>query len=269
MRGMKGFAIGKGRRKLDGVEGPGAGAGDGDRDGAGGWGSSSSGSGEEEERMSAGAGKAELGEGGGRTNEVGRSDEAAEVNDGACSGGSTSVSKAGWNLGGDTRDERRDTRVVFRLAPAFPTATTFADGLRGELWPAFLLVDALRGEGGLGVGGSSASIFSTSHERFSSSSFIRSDCPGSISSRSINVSRNGTSKAAFSCPSFKAASVKFLRSSSSCALIFSSRSFSASLTGAIIRSTLVSAMSLCTILGSPANWSNTACVCAAWATDAF
>jgi hypothetical protein len=173
--------MGNGRRKLDGV----VGSVDADAwDAAGGEGSAS---GEEAESRSTGAGKAELGDGGGRTNEVGRSEDDAEVNDGAGKGGRTSVSNAAWNFDGEVRDERRDTRIVLRLAPALPTATTFAGDLCDELRPALLLVDALRGEGGFGVGGSSASIFSTSHERFSSRSLIRSAYPESMSTHSISV----------------------------------------------------------------------------------
>ena len=100
--------------------------------------------------------------------------------------GITSVSYAGvtlllggaFALGDMTTprpEERRDTRVLRGLA-AFPFS--FRGDLRGELRTA--TEGGMAGTGaasaGAGVGGRSASIFSTSQERFSSRSFSRSAC---------------------------------------------------------------------------------------------
>lgn len=99
-----------------------------------------------------------------------------ELRERAGNGGRTSVSNEGIILGGVTRDERLGTRVVFleALVPALPTRTMAGD-FRGDFLCNWWTADKICGDAtGCGVGGNSASIFSTCHERFSSTSLIRS-----------------------------------------------------------------------------------------------
>ena len=124
-------------------------------------------------------GKEACGEGGGRTNELGRSDGARGLrNVGAGNGGGiTSVSYAGTTLTGDAND-RREMRVIF-LGLALPTlifAGDFLGDLRGDFTGDMDLqvVDCRTGEDGAGVGGRSANITSTCHDLFSSRNLMRS-----------------------------------------------------------------------------------------------
>lgn len=130
------------------------------------------------EESSAGwEGKEVWGEGGGNTKDVGRSEVARGllINVGARMGGMTSVSYEGMTLMGDAR-ESLDTRVVLRPVPipAFPTRTLAGD-FRGDFFGEERTIAVRLGEEeGWGVGGRSASIISTCHDRFSSKSLIRS-----------------------------------------------------------------------------------------------
>ena len=129
------------------------------------------------------------GEGGGRTKELGSRELVASPSGfngakaGAGSGGINSVSYD-TTLEGEASD-RLETRCAFRPLPALPTLMFLAGDLRGDLCTAlrgdFLGEDSLNacvfclwGDAGTGVGGRSASIFSTSHDRFSSRNLIRS-----------------------------------------------------------------------------------------------
>jgi hypothetical protein len=118
------------------------------------------------------------GDGGGSTNEFGSNDAASGIgftlNVGAGIGGSTSVSYEGTTLDGDGR-ERLETRVVLRPeAPALPTQTLAGD-FRGDFFGEECAATPRLGDvRGCGVGGSSASIISTCHDRLSSKSFILS-----------------------------------------------------------------------------------------------
>ena len=127
--------------------------------------------------------------------------------------------------------------------------------------------DGLAGEAGAGVGGKSASIFSTSQDRFSSRNLIRSACNfhDIVNDVAWNFAGIPTSSSAFSLPNLIAASVNFWRSASSPFLRMSSLSFSSSFRGADMSSILISAISPVAIRWSAANLSNIACVSATWA----
>lgn len=132
-------------------------------------------------------GREARGEGGGRTNELGKRDvdggarEDMDGNDGIGIGGITSVSHI---IAIGDGEARLDTRCAFRPLPAFPTEMFFVEAflgdLCGDLWGDFFgekLIGAfltLTGDDGTGVGGNSANINSTCQERFSSKNLIRS-----------------------------------------------------------------------------------------------
>jgi len=174
MRGACGFAIWNVGRRPGGVVKEGTGTEDGgalaSEKVAGGSGIGTSGASGAASNVNR-EGKDESGEGGGSTNDVVRRGAAfASMVNGAGKGGSTSVSYDGITL--LNKDDRRDTLVFFPLI-------TLPGDLRGDLQGDFVLV-LLVGRVGeletLGVGGNSASIISTCHVRFSSSSLIRSAC---------------------------------------------------------------------------------------------
>jgi len=119
--------------------------------------------------------------------------------------GITSVSNGGVIFLGDggpspipKLEDRLDTLIFFPL-PALPTAVAAALTLRGDLRGDFFGDEretrlcsrtgsvSADVDGGPGVGGKSASINSTCHERFSSKNLIRSALP-----ITRNVSHNGS-----------------------------------------------------------------------------